>query len=81
MVAQEHNNIGHGSELLEYADAVRVSVDYIAQDIEGILGLKIDLFHDRVEAAPMAVDIRHYIDHRGFWVTRTYTIFLWVKLV
>ena len=40
MVAQEHNNIGHGSELLEYADAVRVSVDYIAQDIEGILGLK-----------------------------------------
>ena len=36
MVAQEHNNIGHGSELLEYADAVRVSVDYIAQDIEGI---------------------------------------------
>ena len=65
MVAQEHNNIGHGSELLEYADAVRVSVDYIAQDIEGILGLKIDLFHDSVEAAPVAVDIRHYIDHRG----------------
>lgn len=54
-----------GQDIMGYADAVRVSVDYIAQDIEGILGLKIDLFHDRVEAAPMAVDIRHYIDHRG----------------
>ena len=57
MVSQEHFHIWHLHQFTQNPYTVWVSVDHITQHIQGILRLQLDLLHDGVEPAYIAVDI------------------------
>ena len=63
VVAKEHFHIWHRHELSEDLNPVRIPVNHISQDIERVLRLKIDLFHNGFEAALLPVNIGKYIYH------------------
>ena len=63
VVSKKHLGVWHCHDLTEDFDAVRVAVYHIAKDIERVLGLQVDLFHDGIKAPLLPVDIRHYINH------------------
>lgn len=65
MVAKEHMHIGQAHQQPQNADAVRVSIYDIPEDIECVLWPQIDLLHDGVEPDRIAMDVRHHIGHRS----------------
>ena len=46
MVSQQHLHIGSAHDFSQNPDSVRISVDYITEDIERILVFKVDLAED-----------------------------------
>ena len=75
MVSQQHLHIGSAHDFSQNPDSVRISVDYITEDIECIFIFEGYLVKDGVESPCLTMDVRHNVYHMrtpscGFCVER-----------
>ena len=62
VVSQKHFDIRHGHNSADDPDAVGIPVDHIAQDVQHVLRLEVDLLHNGLKTACIAVDVRHDVN-------------------
>ena len=63
MIAQQHGCVGHKVQLLQDFQPEGIAVNAVAQHIQMIVPLQVDLPHDAFVAAVMPVNIGQDIDH------------------
>ena len=64
VIAQNQLGVGHGHELSQDPQAPGMPVDDIAQNIEGVLRLQVDLLQDGQKPPLVAVDIGEDVVHK-----------------
>ena len=61
MVAEEHFCVRHIHNALQNLYPAESSVDDVAEDIQPVIGLEIDLFENSLEAVEMTVNVRNNV--------------------
>lgn len=64
VIAQKHFDIRHRHDFFEDLNAVGMAVNYIAEDVQCIFWLKVDLTQDGMESSHIAVDVRQNVCQR-----------------
>ena len=63
MIAQQHGGVGHKVQFLQDFQPEGIAVNAVAQHIQMIVPLQVDLTHDAFVSAVMPVNIGQNIDH------------------